>query len=68
MLVLSRRIDEEIVIGEDIRIRVLDTKCGRVRLGISAPDSVHVLRAELLFADEEKGGPLPAPIAGAGAK
>jgi carbon storage regulator CsrA len=68
MLVLTRRIDEEIVIGEDIRIRVVEAKRGRVRLGISAPDSVHVLRAELLFADDEKAGPLPAPIAGAGAQ
>jgi carbon storage regulator len=65
MLVLTRRIGEEIVIGGDIRIRVLDAKRDRVRLGFTAPDSVHIVRTELLFADEEQRGSVPARIAGA---
>ncbi len=54
MLVLTRRVGEEIVIGEDIRIQVVEIQRGRVRLGISAPGDVHILRAELFAADEEK--------------
>jgi carbon storage regulator CsrA len=54
MLVLTRRIGEEIVIGDNIRVQVVEVQRGRVRLGISAPDRVHILRGELFAADEEK--------------
>jgi carbon storage regulator len=54
MLVLTRRIGEEIVIGDNIRVQVVEVQRGRVRLGISAPDRVHILRAELVTADEEE--------------
>ena len=54
MLVLTRRIGEEILIGENIRVQVVEVQRGRVRLGISAPGDVHILRAELFAADEEK--------------
>ena len=47
MLVLSRDVNEEIVIGRDIRVKLLDTGRGRARLGISAPRNIPVLRAEL---------------------
>lgn len=53
MLVLSRRVGEQIVIGEDIVITVVDTRNDTVRLGISAPRSVRVDRAELLRAVAE---------------
>jgi carbon storage regulator len=48
MLVLSRRIGEEIVIADDIRVTVLSVTGTQVRLGITAPRSVPVTRAELL--------------------
>ena len=48
MLILSRKIGEEIVIGEAIRVEVLGVKQGQVRLGIKAPKQCRVLRAELL--------------------
>lgn len=48
MLVLARRIDEEIVIDGNIHLRVLGIKGQTVRLGITAPGSVPVARAELL--------------------
>jgi carbon storage regulator len=54
MLVLTRRIGEEIMIGPDIRVQVVEVQRGRVRLGISAPSEVHVLRSELFAADEAK--------------
>jgi carbon storage regulator len=46
MLVLTRRTGEAIVIGGDIRITVTMVRGGRVRLGITAPESVRIDRAE----------------------
>lgn len=48
MLVLTRKADEELVIDGQIRVRVLSINGGCVRLGISAPRSVPVIRSELL--------------------
>ena len=47
MLVLSRRREESIGIGEDIQITVVDVRGDKVRLGIEAPASVCVHRKEL---------------------
>jgi carbon storage regulator len=48
MLVLSRRLNEKIVIpGLDITIQVLSIQGGAVRIGIDAPLHVGILRAEL---------------------
>lgn len=49
MLVLSRKVSEEIVIGGDIVITVVAVKGKLVRLGISAPEHVAILRRELCF-------------------
>lgn len=51
MLVLSRRLGEEICIGADIRIKVVDIDRGKIRIGITAPKEVPIHRSELL---EEK--------------
>ena len=48
MLVLSRRAGESIVIGDDVTITILDVRGDVVRVGIEAPRSVKVHRAELL--------------------
>lgn len=48
MLVLSRRIGESIVIGDDVTVTVLEVRGDIVRVGIDAPRSVAVHRAELL--------------------
>ena len=48
MLVLSRRLDEVICIGENIKIKVVDFRPGMVRLGVEAPDDVVIMRQELL--------------------
>jgi len=51
MLVLTRRIGEEIVIAGDIRVKVVAVNGQRkVRLGIMAPCSVPVVRQEVLAA------------------
>ncbi len=47
MLVLSRRLGENIRIGDDIKVIVLDVKGGQVKLGIEAPVSVQVHRQEI---------------------
>ena len=48
MLVLSRKLGEEIIIGDDVRLVVYRISGNRVRLGIAAPDGIPVHRAELL--------------------
>jgi len=47
MLVLSRRVGEEIIINENIRVTVVAVKGDRIRLGIEAPRNVAVDRAEV---------------------
>jgi len=47
MLVLTRRVGEEIVINEDIHITVLSIRGGTVRLGIAAPAAIPVDRQEI---------------------
>ncbi|MCL6577622.1 carbon storage regulator CsrA [Kyrpidia sp.] len=49
MLVLSRRAGEAILIGEDVRIVVLETRGDVVRLGIEAPRGVSILREEIFM-------------------
>jgi len=51
---LSRRIEEELVIGRDVRVKVLRITPERVVLGIEAPESVVIARTELLT--EPNGG------------
>ncbi len=47
MLVLTRRAGESIVIGDEVRVVVLDVRGDTVRLGIEAPRSIQVHRAEV---------------------
>ena len=47
MLILSRRVGESVIIGEDISITVLRVKGNQVRLGVNAPKSVAVQREEI---------------------
>lgn len=47
MLILTRRINEEVMIGDDIKIRILGVKGNQVRIGIAAPEDVSVHREEI---------------------
>ncbi len=47
MLVLSRKKDETIIIGDNIKIMVIDIRKDKVRLGIEAPKDVSVHRQEV---------------------
>ena len=51
MLVLTRRVGEEIRIGKDIRVVLVHTEDGRARLAIHAPKDMHIVRGELLQND-----------------
>jgi len=67
MLVLTRRLAESINIGDDIVVTVLSVNGSQVRLGIAAPQSVRVVRQEILQGIQEEnnaaakgaGGGLP---------
>jgi carbon storage regulator len=47
VLVLTRKVGEGLVIGEDIEITVIETRGDTVRIGINAPRSVGIWRKEL---------------------
>lgn len=47
MLQLTRKQNESIIIGDDIKIKVLNEPHGQVRLGIEAPDDVEIWREEI---------------------
>jgi carbon storage regulator len=47
MLVLTRRKDESIVVGEDVEITIVEVRGNKVRLGITAPTDVPVHRREV---------------------
>ena len=47
MLVLSRKVGQEIVIGDNVRVTVTKVSGSRVTLGVDAPDHVRILRGEL---------------------
>jgi carbon storage regulator len=48
MLVLARKLDESIVIGEDIVVKVVSVESGVVKLGIEAPKDISIMRSELI--------------------
>ena len=49
MLVLGRKVGDEVLIGDDVKVTVLSIEKGRVRLGIVAPKGLPVWRLELLL-------------------
>ena len=48
MLILKRKIDEEIKIGSNITIRILGVSENQVKIGIDAPKTIEVYRSEIL--------------------
>jgi carbon storage regulator len=47
MLILSRKVDEKVVIGDDIKISIIEIRGDQVRIGIDAPKKVKVFRQEV---------------------
>jgi len=54
MLVLSRKKAEELVIGKGIVIKVLEVCGDKVKLGVTAPEAVVIVRGELVAAKGKK--------------
>lgn len=50
MLILQRKVGESVVIGENITVSVVSVDGARVRLAISAPEDISILRSELVTA------------------
>lgn len=46
-LILTRRIGESLMIGDDVKVEVLGVQGGQVRIGIDAPKDIVILRQEL---------------------
>ena len=64
MLVLSRKRNEEVCIGNDIVVRVLAVKGSRVRLSIDAPKAIAIRRGELSRRASEQPLLVPLPADG----
>lgn len=54
MLILTRRVGESLMIGNEITVTVLDVKGNQVRLGIAAPKEVPVHREEIFVRVQEE--------------
>jgi carbon storage regulator len=54
MLILSRKLNESIMIGDQIEISIVDMKGDQVKLGIAAPKNVKVYRKEVYVAIQEE--------------
>jgi len=64
MLILSRKINEKIIIGEDITVSIIEIRGDQVRIGVDAPKSVKVFRQEVFEAikAENKAASLSTPV------
>jgi carbon storage regulator CsrA len=56
MLILTRKVGESLVIGDDVSIIVLGVKGNQVRIGVDAPKSVTVHREEIYNKIQDKKG------------
>jgi carbon storage regulator len=53
MLILTRRVNESLLIGDDVTVTILGVKGNQVRIGVDAPRDVSVQREELANRNEE---------------
>jgi carbon storage regulator CsrA len=56
MLVLARKLDESIVIGDNIIVKIVSIENGVVKLGIDAPKEISIIRDELIQEVKEQIG------------
>ena len=57
MLILSRKVNESLMIGDDVSVTVLSIKGGQIRIGIRAPRDIAVHRQEIYERiRQERGG------------
>lgn len=54
MLILSRKINEKVMIGEDISVSIIEIRGDQVRIGIDAPKKIKVFRQEVFDAIKDE--------------
>lgn len=54
MLALSRKVNESIMLGNDIEVTILEIKGDQVKIGIKAPKNVSIFRKEIYVQIEEE--------------
>ena len=54
MLILSRKVNEKVVIGDDITVSIIEVRGDQVRIGIDAPKKIKVFRQEVFDAIKEE--------------
>jgi carbon storage regulator len=67
MLILTRRVGETLMIGDEITVSVLSLKGGQVRVGINAPRNIAVHREEIyrrIQLEQEQLGEAPQEVGG----
>ena len=59
MLILTRRVGETLMIGDEVTVTVLGVKGNQVRIGVNAPKTVAVHREEIYERIKQEGGAAP---------
>lgn len=57
MLILTRKIGESIMIGDDIKVNILSMRGGQVRIGFHAPNDIPVHREEVYLRIQQENQP-----------
>ncbi len=64
MLILTRRVNESLMVGDDITVSIIEVKGNQVRIGINAPKDVAVHREEVyerIRREQHRAHPAPRP-------
>jgi len=64
MLILTRRVGETLMIGDEVTVTVLGVKGNQVRIGVNAPKTVAVHREEIYERIKQEGGGAAPPSGG----
>ncbi len=56
MLILTRKVNETLMVGDDVSVTVLGIKGGQIRIGINAPRDIAVHRQEIYEKIKREGG------------
>ncbi|MBC8317929.1 MAG: carbon storage regulator CsrA [Desulfobulbaceae bacterium] len=64
MLILARKEGEAIIVADNVRIQILETKAGQVKLGIEAPGHITIHREEIYqrIVEENKKAAMETPL------